>query len=425
MEDVGRPLVERARELALEAHGEQRYGTRPYHVHLDAVAELVEECGEEAQALAYLHDVVEDTPVQVEAIAAAFGRRIADCVALLSDEPGGSREERKRKSYARMTRASGDLELALVVKAADRLANMRACVADGNDELLAVYKEEHAAFRAAAHREGLCPKLWSEMEEIRASAQHGGYNYRFYTSSDTRPGYLIRVRHRPGERHSPDEWVAGRWTSGRPGVMDAIYGMGDDVWSGPSWYADPVTPEQAAASAAEHGIDLFAENAGSSEPPGRRPGSPAARRSLVFGALCAVVGLVIGMIVSLGAAGDGYRWFFVAATVAAFVSGAALWRVLPERFPRRRPAWGALAGALAGVVSHYLTWYLGFLVANLCFWLTGGCTGSLGEPPANLGLAFAGAAGLTFFSLLVVGWLTAPIGAALGLAFGFVGRPKG
>lgn len=107
--------------------------------------------------------------------------------------------------------------------------------------------DEHAAFRAAAHREDLCPRLWSEMEEIRASAQHGGYSYRFYTSSDKHPGYLIRVRHRPGERRSPEGWVAGRWTSGRPGVMDAIYGMGDDAWSGPSWYADPVTPEQAAA----------------------------------------------------------------------------------------------------------------------------------------------------------------------------------
>jgi len=91
MNAAGRPLVERARAFALEAHGEQRYGSRPYHVHLDSVAELVEEHGEEAQALAYLHDVVEDTPVQIDAIAEAFGRRIADCVAILTDEPGGSR----------------------------------------------------------------------------------------------------------------------------------------------------------------------------------------------------------------------------------------------------------------------------------------------------------------------------------------------
>ena len=146
------------------------------------------------------------------------------------------------------------------------------------------------------------------------------------------------------------------------------------------------------------------------------------KRSLVFGALCAGVGLLFGILVPVVAESEGHRWFFLAAALAAFVSGAALWRVLPERIPRHRPAWGALAGALAGLVSHYLAWYLAFLGANVCFWLTGGCTSSLGEPPANVLVAFVGAAGLTFFSLYIVGWLTVPIGAGLGLAFGLASK---
>lgn len=422
MNDAGRPLVERARAFAIEAHGEQRYGSHPYHVHLDAVAELVKDHGEEAQALAYLHDVVEDTPVQIDAIAEAFGPRIAACVAILTDEPGDSRQERKQKTYARMASVSGDLELALIVKAADRLANMRACVADGNDALLAVYKEEFAAFREAARREGLCWNLWHEMERICASVQHGGYNYFFYDSRDKSPGYLIREKHRPGESHDPEEWGAGRWTTGTPSVVDAISGMTDDVHSSPSWYADRLKPEQVRSYAAEHGIDLFAETSDSASVGRSDPSS--ARRSLVFGALCAIVGVLFGIYVFLNAAGEGYRWFFVAAALAAFGSGAALWRILPERSASRRPAWGALAGALAGVVSHYLTWYLSYLGANLCFWLTGKCTGSLGDPPANLLMALEGAAALTFFSLLALGWLTAPIGAVLGWAFGRWGGPK-
>ena len=48
--------------------------------------------------------------------------------------------------------------------------------------------------------------------------------------------------------------------TGPPSVMDAIYGSGDDVWSGPAWFADPLTSEQARAYAAERGIDLFAEH---------------------------------------------------------------------------------------------------------------------------------------------------------------------
>ena len=219
-------LVTKAREFALAAHGDQQYGSRPYAVHLAAVAELVREYGERAQVVAYLHDVVEDTPVQLGAIAEAFGQPVADCVAILTDEPGGSRQERKQKTCSRMAQVEGDLEFALIVKAADRLANMRACVADGDDELLGVYKEEHASFRESAHRQDQCSALWNEMDRICASAQHGGYNFRFYSSPDFYS--LIRVRHRPEELHDP-EIVApgGKWVSGPRSVMDAIYGMGD------------------------------------------------------------------------------------------------------------------------------------------------------------------------------------------------------
>lgn len=182
MDAAENPLVERARTFALEVHGAQLYGSRPYIVHLEAVAALVEAYGEEARAVAYLHDVVEDTSVQIEAIALAFGRRIAKCVAILTDAAGGSRKERKRKTYARMAGVSGDLEIALIVKAADRLANMRACVADGNEELLSVYRAEFSAFRDAARRESQGCDLWSEMEEI--CAKYDGVERRRTTTVD-------------------------------------------------------------------------------------------------------------------------------------------------------------------------------------------------------------------------------------------------
>lgn len=143
----------------------------------------------------------------------------------------------------------------------------------------------------------------------------------------------------------------------------------------------------------------------------------AAQRSLVFGTWCAVVGLLAGIAVSFNADGDGWEWFWVASTSAAFVCGAAAWRLLAERPSRERPIWGALAGGLAGLAAHYLTWYFQYVANNVCFWLTGGCTGSLGEPPADLLQAFVGSAGFTFFSLIVCGWLTVPIGVVLGLLF--------
>lgn len=99
-----------ARSFAYSAHAGQRYGTLPYSAHLDAVAELVAPFGERAQALAYLHDVVEDTAVPMDAIRERFGPHIAECVALLTDAPGTDRKERKAKTYAKLAKVSGPVE---------------------------------------------------------------------------------------------------------------------------------------------------------------------------------------------------------------------------------------------------------------------------------------------------------------------------
>jgi guanosine-3',5'-bis(diphosphate) 3'-pyrophosphohydrolase len=114
---------------------------QPYIFHLDATAALLESYGEQAQVVGYLHDVIEDTSVTELEIAEKFSLFISRCVALLTDAPGDSRKERKSKTYARLASVEGDEQLALIVKTADRLANVRACVKDGNQRLLAIYQE--------------------------------------------------------------------------------------------------------------------------------------------------------------------------------------------------------------------------------------------------------------------------------------------
>jgi (p)ppGpp synthase/HD superfamily hydrolase len=159
-------LVKRARAFALAAHGDQRYGDQPYAVHLDAVAELARPYGEDARVVAYLHDVVEDTAVPLEAVRAEFGDLAADCVALVTDAPGVDRNERKIKTNKKLSQVQGLLRLALIVKAADRLANLRACRDGARVDKLAMYRAEHRAFRAAAFRAGLCDDLWTEIDAI-------------------------------------------------------------------------------------------------------------------------------------------------------------------------------------------------------------------------------------------------------------------
>ncbi|RLJ19934.1 hypothetical protein DJ030_07870 [bacterium endosymbiont of Escarpia laminata] len=156
-------LLHRARTFAVEAHGAQRYGDKPYIYHLDQVAGLVESYGNDAQIIGYLHDVVEDTAVNRLEVAEVFGHFVGACVEIVTDEPGRTREERKRKTNQKMRRVSGSHELALVVKVADRLANVTACITERNDVLLERYLREQAVFRSAVYRKGLCDDIWTRL----------------------------------------------------------------------------------------------------------------------------------------------------------------------------------------------------------------------------------------------------------------------
>ena len=159
-------MHEHARAYAIAAHGDQKYGTRPYAFHLDAVARLAAPYGEQAITVAYLHDVVEDTATPLAEVEREFGPFIAACVDLLTDGPGASRKERKTRTYARLATVSGDATLALLVKVADRLANVRACIEDRKLELWRVYQGEHVVFRAAAYRAGQCDMLWTKLDAL-------------------------------------------------------------------------------------------------------------------------------------------------------------------------------------------------------------------------------------------------------------------
>ncbi len=159
-------MKQKARAFALLHHGDQRYGTHPYIHHLEAVAVLASPYGADAVVIAMLHDVIEDTCVTKADVEVEFGKCVADCVEILTDEEGVDRADRKTKTYKKMAGVSGELELALVVKVADRLANVRSCVADNNVRLLGVYRSEHEVFRRSVYRAGLCDLLWDELQYL-------------------------------------------------------------------------------------------------------------------------------------------------------------------------------------------------------------------------------------------------------------------
>jgi (p)ppGpp synthase/HD superfamily hydrolase len=157
-------LSDQAKKFAALAHAGQAYGPcEPYTVHLDDVVALVGN-DDTMKTVAYLHDVVEDTPVSLVEISSRFGMFVAECVDLLTDVPGVNRKERKAASHAKLAKVEPSHYAALVVKVADRTANVEACVRKGNSGLLEMYRREQEAFKTAAYRPGLCDNLWGRIE---------------------------------------------------------------------------------------------------------------------------------------------------------------------------------------------------------------------------------------------------------------------
>jgi hypothetical protein len=124
-------LVNRARKYATEAHQRinqrRKYNNEPYHVHLHAVAKLVESVSDDAEmiAAAWLHDTVEDTQATLDDIEAEFGITVAELVEELTDvsRPGdGNRAVRKAIDRRHLAQASSR---AKTVKLADLIDNCK------------------------------------------------------------------------------------------------------------------------------------------------------------------------------------------------------------------------------------------------------------------------------------------------------------
>ena len=143
-------LIERARVFATAAHAAVRqvrkYTGEPYIVHPTHVASIVAEHGGNAVmiAAAYLHDVVEDTGVEIDVIRREFGDAVADLVAALTDvsrPSDGNRAVRKALDRAHIAAASTEAQ---TIKCADLISNADSIV-QHDVAFAGVYLEEMAA----------------------------------------------------------------------------------------------------------------------------------------------------------------------------------------------------------------------------------------------------------------------------------------
>lgn len=148
--------------FAARAHGDQREPVEslPYILHLGSVAmETLGALREDprydedlAVQCALLHDVIEDTDVGFEAVAAAFGEAVARGVRALSKDPAVPRSDRMADSLRRIRAEPREVWL---VKMADRTCNLRPPIPPHWSRTKAVaYRDEaleiHAALRDAS-----------------------------------------------------------------------------------------------------------------------------------------------------------------------------------------------------------------------------------------------------------------------------------
>jgi (p)ppGpp synthase/HD superfamily hydrolase len=122
-------LETRALAFAKAAHESidqrRKYTNEPYIVHPMAVAELVGSVAhtQEMIAAAYLHDVVEDTPVSIHEIREEFGPEVSELVDWLTDvskPEDGNRQVRKELDRQHLAKAPPQ---AKTIKLADLIDN--------------------------------------------------------------------------------------------------------------------------------------------------------------------------------------------------------------------------------------------------------------------------------------------------------------
>src|SRR5574343_479611 len=143
-------IILRAKLFAFAAHraiGQRRkYTNACYTTHLQEVADLLESvgCDDETIAIGFLHDVVEDTEIDIFDIRDYFGDVIADGVSYcteISTKADGNRADRKAKDAAHFADGSSRSQS---VKVADIISNVRSIVRhDLEFAKVYVYEKQH------------------------------------------------------------------------------------------------------------------------------------------------------------------------------------------------------------------------------------------------------------------------------------------
>lgn len=167
----------RAYAFSARAHaGQFRKDGEPYITHPLAVAEILAGWNMDGQTLvaALLHDVVEDTGVTREQIAAQFGPAVAalvDGVTKLDQLEFESKAHAQAENFRKMLLAMAQDLRVILIKLADRLHNMRTLHAMQPEARTRIAQETLEIYAPIANRLGL-NRLYQELEDLAFQHLH-------------------------------------------------------------------------------------------------------------------------------------------------------------------------------------------------------------------------------------------------------------
>jgi guanosine-3',5'-bis(diphosphate) 3'-pyrophosphohydrolase len=164
-------LLRKAYAFAYEAHIDQlRKSGVPYIEHCIETALILAELKMDAVTLssALLHDVVEDTGIQIEDVRDKFGddvARLVDGVTKISELKFHSHAEEQAENFRKMLFSMAQDLRIITIKFADRLHNMRTLEFLSPKKAERIALETREIYAPLAHRFGIARIKW-EMEDL-------------------------------------------------------------------------------------------------------------------------------------------------------------------------------------------------------------------------------------------------------------------
>ena len=164
-------LIQHAYITARNAHeGQSRSSGEPYITHPVAVARILADMRLDHETLiaALLHDVIEDTPVTKEQLAALYGEAVAELVSGVSKLDKlkfRDRKEAQVENFRKMFLAMVQDIRVILIKLADRTHNMRTLGSLRPDKRRRIARETLEIFAPIANRLGI-HTIKTELEEL-------------------------------------------------------------------------------------------------------------------------------------------------------------------------------------------------------------------------------------------------------------------